>query len=132
MYYMSVTCQFLVSDKIFPARLGIIRIFICIVKNECLKTVVKTGLQLKIRQSKSFIIMHRNILITNIENCSVLLSVPSLPLQQLEKQLSAVTFPLFHFKVAQCGIYSKTMTFITLLQKNCIYSSLSRENLSFK
>lgn len=92
-------------------------------KQMCIKTVVKTGLLLKIRQSKSFVIAESDILITSNTNYSTLLPVP--PLQQLVKYMSTS----FHFKVAQCGIYSKPMTFISLLQKNATHSSLSGETL---
>lgn len=94
-------------------------------KQMCIKTVAKIGLLLKIRQSKSFVIKHSDILITDNSSYSMLLPVS--PLQQLEKYMSAVILPLFHLKVAQWGIYSKTMTFITLLWKNCIHSLLSRK-----
>lgn len=65
----------------------------------CITTVAKTGLLLKIRQSKSFVIKHSDILIADNSSYSMLLPVP--PLQQLEKYMSAGIFPSFHFKVAQ-------------------------------
>lgn len=42
-------------------------------KQMCIKTVVKTGLLLKIRQSKSFVITPSDILITDNANYSMLL-----------------------------------------------------------
>lgn len=53
--------------------------------------------------------------------CRFLFPLP----QQLVKYMSTVISPSFHFKVAQCGIYSKTMTFITPPRDNGIHSSLS-------
>lgn len=127
MHYVYLTCPVLLSStKIFHAGIHIIRIVIPhLQKQMCIKTVAKTGLLLKIRQSKSFVIKRSDILITDNSSYSMLL--PVAPLRQLEKYMSAVILPGFHFKVAQWGIYSKTMTFITLLWKNCIQSLLSRK-----
>lgn len=127
MHYVYLTCSvFLSLTKIFHAGIHIIIIVIPnLQKQMCIKTVAKIGLLLKIRQSKSSVIKHSDILITDNSSYSMLLPVP--PLQQLEKYMSAVIFPLFQLKVAQWGIYSKTMTFITLLWKSCIHCLLSRK-----
>lgn len=45
--------------------------------------------------------------------------------------MSTVILPLFHFKVAQCGIYSKTTAFRRLLQSG-VPPPLSRKALNFK
>lgn len=115
MHYVYLTCPaFLSLTKIFHAGIHIIIIVIPnLKKQKYIKIAAKKGFLVKIRQSKSFVIKHNDILITDNSSYSMLLPVP--PLQQLEKYMSAVIFPLFHLKVAQWEIYSKTMTFITLL-----------------
>lgn len=93
-------------------------------KQMCIKTVAKIGLLLKIRQSKSFVIKHSDILITDDSSYSMLLPVP--PLQQLEKYMSAVIFPLFHLNVSlQSG------TVGDLSKNNDIYNSSLEELHSF-
>lgn len=103
MHYVYLTFPvFLSLTNIFNAGTHIIIIVISnLQKQMCIKTVVKIVL-LKIRQSKSFVIKHSDILITDNSSYSMLLSVP--PLQQLEKYMSAVIFSRLYFTLKwRCG-----------------------------
>lgn len=135
MHYVYLTCPvFLSLTTIFHAGMHITIIVIPnLQKQMCIKTVAKIGLLLKIRQSKSFVIKHSDILITGDSSYSMLLPVP--PLQQLGKYMSAVIFPLFHLNVSL-----KSGAVGDLFKNNDIYNSLEelhsfssqQENLSFK
>lgn len=65
------------KKKAFHAGMHIIIIAICnLQKQMCIKTVAKIVLLLKIRQSKSFVIKHSDIVITGDSSYCTLLPVP--------------------------------------------------------
>lgn len=87
--------------------------------------------QQKSRQSKIVVIMQNdlpsNYWYSNTTRRCSLFPTP----QQLQKYMSTVILPLFHFKVAQCGIYSQTKAFPRLL-RIAAPPPLSRKASNFK